>query len=46
MIFIYIPLDWKLGILASCPGFLTICLVILDKSFCLSRPQFLYLQIE
>ena len=36
----------ELGTVAYCAGFLTTCLVILDKSFSLSRPQFLYLQVE
>ena len=40
-------LNWTgLGTLAYCAGFLTTCLVILDKSFSFPRPQFLYLQIE
>ena len=40
-------LNWTgLGTLAYCAGFLTTCLVILDKSFSFPRPQFLYLEIE
>ena len=40
-------LNWtELGTLAYCAGFLTTCLVILDKSFNFSRPQFRYLLIE